>query len=119
MKFIPFLSFHLTINNNVGGSKDQKKKHHGQEDKKYPGKPFSTREENPTKSFSIFFKTKTFTTNNTYHTRGCSNPRIIEPNRGVYLSQDDVPTEISKLVCRMCFHNGQSSFTYIRLVLST
>jgi hypothetical protein len=28
----------------------------------YPGKPFSTREENPAKSFAIFFKRKTFTT---------------------------------------------------------
>jgi hypothetical protein len=33
-----------------------------QEHKKYPGKPFSTREENLVKSFSIFFKRKTFTT---------------------------------------------------------
>jgi len=28
-----------------------------------PGKPFSTREENPAKSFAIFFKRETFTTN--------------------------------------------------------
>jgi hypothetical protein len=28
----------------------------------YPGKPFSTREENPAKSFAIIFKRKTFTT---------------------------------------------------------
>jgi hypothetical protein len=28
----------------------------------YPGKPFSTREENPAKSFAIFLKRKTFTT---------------------------------------------------------
>jgi hypothetical protein len=28
----------------------------------YPRKPFSTREENPTKSFAIFFKRNTFTT---------------------------------------------------------
>jgi hypothetical protein len=27
----------------------------------YPGKPFSTREENPTKSFAIIFNRKTFT----------------------------------------------------------
>jgi hypothetical protein len=29
----------------------------------YLGKPFSTREENPAKSFAIFFKRNTFTTN--------------------------------------------------------
>jgi hypothetical protein len=46
-------------------NQDHKKKHHAQEHKKYPGKPFSTREENPTKSFAIFFKRKTFTTNKT------------------------------------------------------
>jgi hypothetical protein len=43
-------------------NQDHKKKHHAQEHKKYPGKPFSTREENPAKSFAIFFKRKTFTT---------------------------------------------------------
>jgi hypothetical protein len=37
-------------------------KHHAQEHKKYPGKPFSTSKENPTKSFSIFFKRNNFTT---------------------------------------------------------
>jgi hypothetical protein len=40
-------------------------KHHAQEHKKYLGKPFSTREENPVKSFAIFFKRKTFTTKKT------------------------------------------------------
>jgi hypothetical protein len=28
----------------------------------YPGKPFSTKEENPTKSFVVFFNRNTFTT---------------------------------------------------------
>jgi hypothetical protein len=40
------------------------KKDHAQEHKMYPGKPFSIREENPTKSFSIIFKRKTFNTKN-------------------------------------------------------
>jgi hypothetical protein len=73
------------------------KKHHAQEHKKYPGKPFSTREENPAKSFAIFFRRKTFTTNKTWHTRGCSNPRRLAPKRGAHLFQEDVLAEISKL----------------------
>jgi hypothetical protein len=40
------------------------KKHHAQEHEMYPRKPFSTREENPAKSFAILFKRNNFTTNN-------------------------------------------------------
>jgi hypothetical protein len=43
-------------------NRDHKKTHHAQEHKMYPGKPFSTREENPTKSFAIILKRRTFTT---------------------------------------------------------
>jgi hypothetical protein len=60
MKFIPFLAFNH--NHKCCSNQDHKKKHHAQEHKKYPGKPFSTREENPAKSFAIFLKRKTFTT---------------------------------------------------------
>jgi hypothetical protein len=60
MKFIPFLAFNH--NHKCCNNQDHKKKHHAQEHKKYPGKPFSTREENPAKSFAIFLKRKTFTT---------------------------------------------------------
>jgi hypothetical protein len=65
MKFIPFLAFNLNHNLLCCSNQDHKKKHHAQEHKKYPGKPFSTREENPAKSFAIFFKRKTFTTKKT------------------------------------------------------
>jgi hypothetical protein len=60
MTFIPFLAFnhnHKCYNNQY-----HKKKYHAQEHKKYIGKPFSTREENPAKSFVIFLKRKTSTT---------------------------------------------------------
>ena len=117
MQFIPFLSFNH--NHYCCSIQDHKKKHRAQENKNYPGKPFSKREENPTKSFAIFFKRKTFTTDKTQHTRGCSNPRRLAPKRGAHFSQEDVLAEISKLVWRMWFHNGESSFTCIRLVLST
>jgi hypothetical protein len=53
---------------------DHKKKHHAQEHNKYPGKPFSTREENPTKSFAIFFKRKTFTTK-----KDLAQKRVLKP----------------------------------------
>jgi hypothetical protein len=60
MKIIPFFAFNH--NHKCCNNQDHKKKHHAQEPKKYPRKPFSTREENPIKSFAIFFKRKTFTT---------------------------------------------------------
>jgi hypothetical protein len=44
----------IIINNN----QDHKKKHHAQEQKKYPGKPFSTREENPTKILHYILQEK-------------------------------------------------------------
>jgi hypothetical protein len=84
MKFIPFLAF----NNNHKCCSNQyhKKKHHAQEHKKYPGKPFSTREENPTKSFVIFFKRNNFTTKiNSSTQEGASNPRTLAPKRGAHL----------------------------------
>jgi len=44
------------------------------EHKKYSGKPFSTREENPAKSFAIFFKRKTFITKN-----DLAHKRVLKP----------------------------------------
>jgi hypothetical protein len=68
----------------------------------YLGKPFSTREENPTKSFVIFFKRKTFTTKiNPSTQEGASNPRTLALKRGAHLSQESVLAEISKLTRRI------------------
>jgi hypothetical protein len=72
MKFIPFLSFNH--NHKCCSSQDQKKKHHAQEYMKYPGKLFSTREENPAKSFAIFFKRNTFTTK-----KDLAHKRVLKP----------------------------------------
>jgi hypothetical protein len=68
----------------------------------YHGQPFSTREENTTKSFAIFFKRKTFTTKINHGTQeGASNPRTLVPKRGVHFSQRSVLSEISKLTRRI------------------
>jgi hypothetical protein len=40
----------------------------------YPRKPFSTREENPTKSFAIFFKRRTFASK-----KYLAHKRVIRP----------------------------------------
>jgi hypothetical protein len=40
----------------------------------YPGKPFSTREENPSKSFAIFFKRETFTSK-----KYIAHKRVLKP----------------------------------------
>jgi hypothetical protein len=50
------------------------KKHHAQEHKKYPRKPFSKREENPAKYFAIFFKRNTFTTK-----KYLAHKRVLKP----------------------------------------
>jgi hypothetical protein len=40
----------------------------------YPEKPFSTREENPAKSFAIFFKRRTFTSK-----KDLAHKRVLKP----------------------------------------
>jgi hypothetical protein len=61
MAHVILLNFLSTITSTIttAANQDHKKKIHAQVHKKYPGKPFSTREENPAKSFAIFFKRKT------------------------------------------------------------
>ena len=84
MKFIPFLSF--SHNHKCCSNQDHKKKHHAQEHKKYPGKPFSTREENPVESFVIFLKRNTFTTKINPSTReGAQTHITLAPKRGAHL----------------------------------
>jgi hypothetical protein len=86
----------------------------------YPGKPFSTRGENPAKSFTIFFKRKTFTTKiNPSTQEGASNPRNLALKRGAHFSQRSAVAEISQLTRKICFHNGDFTFTYTNLNLST
>jgi hypothetical protein len=72
MDFNPFLSFNH--NHKCFINQDHKKKHHAQEHKMYLGKPFSRREENPTKSFAIFFKRKKFTSK-----KYLAHKRVIKP----------------------------------------
>jgi hypothetical protein len=62
------------------------KKHHAEEHKIYPGKPFSNKGENPAKSFSIIFKRKTFITKNILaHKRVHKILETLAPKRGVQL----------------------------------
>jgi hypothetical protein len=58
MKFIPFLAFHLTINNNVAATKITRRNTMHKNTRSTLGKPFSTREENPAKSFAIILQEK-------------------------------------------------------------
>jgi hypothetical protein len=74
MKFIPFLAFNLTINNNVVATKITRRNTMHKNTRSILGKPFSTREENPAKSFAIFFKRKTFTTK-----KDLAHKRVLKP----------------------------------------
>jgi hypothetical protein len=56
---------------------------------------------------------------NLAHKRVLANPRRLVPKRGVHLSQEDELAEISKLTLDISFLNGEFTFTYIRLDLST
>jgi hypothetical protein len=62
-----------------------KKKYHAQEQKKYPGKPFSTREENPAILCNIL-KRKTSHTINLAHKRVLSKTKKLAPKRGAHFS---------------------------------
>jgi hypothetical protein len=76
MAHVIILNFLSTITSTIttATNQDHKKKIHEQEHKKYPGKPFSTREENPAKSFAIILKRKTFTTKN-----DLAHKRVLKP----------------------------------------
>jgi hypothetical protein len=97
MNFIPFLSFNLTITNNVAATKITRRNTMHKNTRSILGNPSQQGKKTQQKSFVIFFKRNTFTTNETYHTRGCSNPRILAPKRGAHFSQEGVLAEISKL----------------------
>ena len=111
------LAFHLTINNNVATTNITRRNimhkyirsimgNPSQQGKKTQPNPllYSSRERPPPPI--------------RLSTRGCSNHRTLAPKRGVHSSQISLLAEISKLIWRIWFHNGESSFTYIRLVLS-
>jgi hypothetical protein len=95
MKFIPFLSFNH--DHKFCSNQDHKKKHHAQEHKNYPGKPFSTREENPTKFVSIFLKRNTFTTK--------INPSTQELSWETLLNKGRKPSQI-------CFYIPQEKYLH-------
>jgi hypothetical protein len=65
MKFIPFLAFHLTITNNVAATKITRRNTMHKYTKSILGNPSQQGEKTQPKSFVIFFKRKTFTTNKT------------------------------------------------------
>jgi hypothetical protein len=100
MKFIPSLAFYLNHKIICCCNQDHKKKHHAQVHKKYPGKDLHYQE-------------------NLAHKRVLTNPRRLAPKRGAHFSQEDVLAEISKLTLKIYFLNGEFTFTYIRLDLST
>ena len=120
MKFISILAFIWTINkcnytiNNCYNNQDHKKKYHAQEHKKYPGKPFSTREENPT-ILCYILKRKTSHTIDLAHKRVLSKTKKLAPKRGAHFIPKYVFTEISKITCLLCFLNGEITFIYTRL----
>jgi hypothetical protein len=87
MKFIPFLAFNLTITNNFAATKITRRNTMHKNTRSILGNPSQQGKKTQPKSFAIFFKRKTFTTNETQQTRGCSNPIRLEPKRGVHFSQ--------------------------------
>jgi hypothetical protein len=65
MKIISFLAFHLTITNNVAATKITRRNTMHKNTRSILGNPSQQGEKNQLKSFAIFFKRKTFTTNKT------------------------------------------------------
>jgi hypothetical protein len=90
------LAFNLTINNNVAATKITRRNTMHKNTRSILGNPSQQGKKTRPKSLSIFFKRNTFATNKTYHTRGCSNPRRLEPKRVAHFFQG-VLAEISKL----------------------
>jgi hypothetical protein len=65
MKFIPFLAFNLTITNNVAATKITRRNTMHKNTRSILGNPSQQGKKTQPNSFAIFFKRKTFTTNET------------------------------------------------------
>jgi hypothetical protein len=65
MKFIPFLAFNLTITNNVAATKITRRNTMHKNTRSILGNPSQQGKKTQPKSFAIFFKRNTFTTNET------------------------------------------------------
>jgi hypothetical protein len=83
------LAFNLNHKQFCCNNQDHKKKHHAQVHKKYPRKPFSTREENPANPFLYSSRERP------------SPPRKPSTQKGAHFSQEDVLGEIYKLTLQI------------------
>ena len=99
-EFHSILAFYLNHKQFCCSNQDHKKKHHAQVHKKYPGKTYHHQK-------------------NLSHKRVLINPRRLEPKRGDHFSQEAVLDENSKLTWKIWSLNGEFTFTYTRLNLST
>ena len=123
MRFISILAFTWTINkcnytiNNCCYNQDHKKKYHAQEHKKYPGKPFSTREEKLA-ILCYILKRKTSHTIDLAHKRVFSKTQKLAPKRGAHFIPRRCTCwnfQMTSGVCVVCFLNGEITFIYTRL----
>jgi hypothetical protein len=74
MKFIPFLAFNLTITNNVAATKITRRNTMHKNTRSILGNPSQQGKKTQPKSFAIFFKRKTFTTN-----ENLAHKRVLKP----------------------------------------
>ena len=116
MRFISILAFIWTIKkwsytiHNCYNNPDHKNKYHTQKHKKYIGKPFYSREENPT-IICYILKRRSLNHKTLMHTRGCSTTLKLVPKRGTHFSLTSVcwNSEMTSDKCEsVCFLMGKS-----------
>ena len=109
------LAFYLNHNQLCCNNQDHKKKHHAHEHKKYYGKPFSTREENPANPL-LYSQEKDLQHHRPSTQKGALQNQEAQHPREVRTSALElVLAEISKITCVLCFLNGEITFIYTRL----
>jgi hypothetical protein len=97
MKFIPFLSFHLTININVAATKIKRRNTMHKNTRIILGNPSQQGKKTQPNPLLYSSRERPSPPRNTYHTRGFSNPRELVPKRGAHFTQVNVLAEISKI----------------------
>jgi hypothetical protein len=119
MKFIPFLAFYLNHNQFVAATKITRRNTMHKYTRSILGNPSQQGKKTQPILCYILQEKDLHHHKRLAHKRVLTNPRRLAPKRGAHFSQEQVFVEISKLTLVICFLNGEFTFIYTRLNLST
>jgi hypothetical protein len=118
MNLFPFFSFYLNHKQFFAATNITKRNTMHKYTRSILGNPSQQGNKNQPILFYILQEIYLHDQENISH-RVLTNPRRLAPKRGLDFSQVDVLVEISKLTQKIYFLNGEFTFTYNRINLST